>query len=374
MLSAGIQVLAYTAPSAGPTGGDAYAPINTGPSPQTKNGSLDLNGQIFARDGAEIGIFTSTGTILNVWGGQAVINQGNLRVPDAGAKGSAVIATRYCFGSNNTEGAAPVNCITSWPSGGGAVSLTGGLGIKTTPSPITGTGSIAVDDAYVLNTTSASQSKQGPLTVNFGSSAPVGLVVGKTSKTLGDVKVIDGSGLGWGVISPKFCFGSSSSFDITPTECITSWSEVAGPVIDTSQFLDKSATTQTKTGVLKLGTSPGSGASDVSLVLDGRIRIEGGNPGLGKVLTAGGAGGDASWQDTYIRSGIEQGESKTHNVTFSSAMPDNGYAVTITNETSASNSNDCYKVIITSKTTAGFTFQTPDICSVVPYNWIAVNF
>lgn len=46
MLSAGIQVLAYTAPTQAPPGGDASAPLNTSSATQVKDGSLRINGKI----------------------------------------------------------------------------------------------------------------------------------------------------------------------------------------------------------------------------------------------------------------------------------------------------------------------------------------
>jgi hypothetical protein len=139
------------------------------------------------------------------------------------------------------------------------------------------------------------------------------------------------------------------------------------------------------TGRVEIGTNS-TGAtitSAVGLVLFGKqVRIIDGNQAAGKVLTSD-ANGLASWQTpaaasptAQMRAGIETGESITHNVSFSSAMPDTTYAATISYQKGAtSNSADCMSSLkIISKTTSGFAFTTGDNCSDVLYNWIALDY
>src|SRR5690606_18987240 len=122
--------------------------------------------------------------------------------------------------------------------------------------------------------------------------------------------------LGYGMISPKFCFGTSGAADITPTDCITSWSQIID-TLDTSQFLNTSATAQTKAGELTVqggliasglvantsgkvivGGGSASPSSSVPLTVNGQVRLTGAGGTAATTnayLVAGGSGGDASW-------------------------------------------------------------------------------
>ncbi len=87
IFSIGLQAYAQTfvQPSTGPTGGNAQAPLDTGPNPNTKAGALQVNG--FANIGqsyfiGSVGIGTSrpiTGAALDVEGGNVNVGQ-NLHV------------------------------------------------------------------------------------------------------------------------------------------------------------------------------------------------------------------------------------------------------------------------------------------------------
>jgi hypothetical protein len=261
-----------------------------------------------------------------------------------------------------------------------------------------------------LNVGSASQSKAGTLYVNSsGAAGSLGLRAGGDIRTLnGNLKVLDPTGIGYAVISQKYCFGTYSNQDITPTDCIYSWPNTTG-------FISTDATAQTKTGVLKLGVAPGTAASDISLVLDGRIRIEGGTADVasaGQVLAADGSGGDASWKSPTTELGLQKAVSGTSPqctvgssitginpttgaITCGKAMkagavtvgsspagnvaiavtglgfPDATYAVTVTSDGSYV---DCRTPFVTSKTSSGFTVSAVDRCADVTYYWMALDY
>ncbi len=242
------------------------------------------------------------------------------------------------------------------------------------------------------------QAKTGTLNLNSTGASTVGLTVNKDLKTInGYIKVIDGTGIGYALVAPKICFGTSSLTDITfvETNCKTAWPSTTG-------FVSTDATAQTKTGVLKLGAAPGSGAADVSLVLDGRIRIEGGGPGANKVLASDGAGGDATWKDAVVDLGLQKAVQGTGCTSGSSitainpttgvvtcgkvikfgtrdgkgavsvSMPDTSYAVLLD---VGGGSTDCRASYATSKTTTGFTISAGDTCGAgTPYTWVAMDY
>jgi hypothetical protein len=264
-----------------------------------------------------------------------------------------------------------------------------------------------IDADAPLNVGSSGQTKAGSLFVNSaGSPGSLGLRVGGDIRTLsGNLKVVDGSGLGYALIVPKICFGTSGVADITTSDdrCKSAWPAAA----DASSFLTTGTEVQTKTGVLKLGVAPGAAASDVSLVLDGKIRIEGGTPGTGKVLRSG-AGGDASWMDPltelnlqkavndscYVGSSItainattgavtcglkfQAGSanvsqvSKSHTVSITSFGTTNYTVVIMAND---ARHTGCGLATVTQKNLSSFVFTTGDNCDSGfsnSYNWIAV--
>lgn len=150
LLSVGVQTLAYTAPSAAPTGGDADAPLNVGSAAQTKSGNLSVQGTLSSGGAATLGSSVSSSAIGALVGGQLVLQSGNLRLLDQSGLGSAIISTKYCFGTSSIT-ATPTNCITAWPTGAGGTvtSVSQGAGVTLTPNPITTTGTITADTAYL---------------------------------------------------------------------------------------------------------------------------------------------------------------------------------------------------------------------------------
>ncbi len=130
LLSVGIQTFAYTAPSAGPTGGDADAPLNVGSSAQTKTGALSLSstlgvtGTISANGGIQATQIQTTGSIQSL--GKVIASSG--------------AGNGFCLGSGT-------NCVTAWP----ALSLTAGSGVVLSPTTITrdSVGTISADTSYV---------------------------------------------------------------------------------------------------------------------------------------------------------------------------------------------------------------------------------
>lgn len=90
------------------------------------------------------------------------------------------------------------------------------------------------------------------------------------------------------------------------------WSPPASapPNSDADAPLTVGSGAQTKTGTLRIDGNVGLGAApsataDIDLLVAGRVRIQGGNPGTGKVLTSSGPGGDAAWVDINAKcSGI----------------------------------------------------------------------
>jgi hypothetical protein len=208
----------------------------------------------------------------------------------------------------------------------GAVLLS--VGIQTFAYTAPTSAPTTIDADAPLNTGSATQQKNGRLIVNSGGTAPEILTVMGTSKTYGNIKLIDGSGIGLAVIAGRYCFGTGGATDIAPTnpavDCITAWPTAMA----TSTFLNTTATPQTKSGALTLGgnltLSDGTVTIDkagtavtalkintgnlkigngtiavdtIGLGLFGKsLKISDGTEGSGKVLTSN-SGGVASWQD-----------------------------------------------------------------------------
>lgn len=189
------------------------------------------------------------------------------------------------------------------------------------------------------------------------------------------------------------------------------------PLGDASAPLNTSGTAQTKTGKLTLNGGPlvvgdATGYTFTSTIgvalVNKELRILDATPtdDNGKVLSSNG-NGVGSWNSPTtglglqkavsgsctvgssitainattgvvtcgqkMQAGVNTGQSTNHSVTFASAMPDTTYALTFGNGDSTSNTANCFQIEFI-KSTTGFTFVTPDTCSVVPYNWIAIDY
>ena len=133
LFSIGLQTFAFTQPSTSPPNANAYAPLNTGPSVQTKAGGLILN-----TGGAQNGLTVQFGNVgigttnpaakLSVAGGVQVgddasacsaTNIGTLRLHDDSlqfCQNAPVTTTTDKPGSCNTgcPGGTEVYCISCW--------------------------------------------------------------------------------------------------------------------------------------------------------------------------------------------------------------------------------------------------------------------
>lgn len=421
LLSVGLQAFAYTAPSAGPTGGDAYAPINTGPAAQVKTGDFRTNGVLTSLQMADVGgaVNPTTGIGLQV-NGQVQILGANLRVPDILNNNAAVIATRYCFGSNNSVSASPVNCITAWPS--------------------------AVDTSAFINTSGTAQTKTGNFTTNgtltsvgrtyLGTGVTTGTAVeisstGDTVILGGNLRVPDATLSNKGVIAARYCFGSNNTSTASPVNCITSWPAA----IDTSTFLNTGATAQTKSGNLtvsaltlstaasfaspavavynggriQVGTTPAAVGShaDIGLAVYGanKIKYWDGTTNTTNMILAANASGVATWQDPAsiniqkrvtgsctvgssitaiaadgtvtcgpkMQAGVSAaGSTNPRTITLPQAFSDTTYSVVLNLATSGG--QDC-ATTVTSKTSSSFTFSYDGDCpNSSAFNWIAIDY
>lgn len=163
--STGLQAFAFTAPSTAPPNADAYAPLSTSPTAQSKQGGLLLN-----TGGATNGLIVQSG---NVGIGTASPSQ---QLDVAGyVKGSGL-----CIGSD---------CRTSWPS---SSSYSAGPGISISGATISNTGVVSESDPTVQSwakTTSPSI----PGNVTIGGNAQInGTVRGATYGFGGMYETADG--------------------------------------------------------------------------------------------------------------------------------------------------------------------------------------
>ncbi len=238
-----------------------------------------------------------------------------------------------------------------------------------------------------------------PSVAPTGGDADAPLNVGSTNQTKAGGLAISGGLISTqltttGTILSQGTVQANTQFCIS-TSCITAWPDI-------STFLNTSATAQTKAGALTvngtltasgnlsvtgnvtttgttrltgnvgIGQAPTADAtgtnSDIKLTIAGRVRIEGGIPGVGKVLTAGGNGGDATWQmPTRIKGGSRTGLGTVSGLGFS----DTTYAVALDAD---GGSTDCRAAYVTSKATTGFTITAGDACTGVIYTWIAIDY
>ncbi len=272
LISAGIQVLAYTPPSTTPTGGDADAPLNVGSATQTKTGALRVNGALTAAGGFLATTISTTGDIAS---------QGKITADIGAGEG-------FCLGSS---------CITAWPA--------------------------ATDTSTFLDTSATAQTKAGALTVQ----------------------------------------GNLTSNNLV--------SNTSGKVI--------------------VGGGSASGASDVPLTVNGRVRITGGGPAQYAYLTADGTGGDASWRPskcgsasataacvkfpngsmmTWGNTGTGTGD-RTQSFPSGVSFSNTNYSVTMTPNNSTS--QNCVPSI-TSKSSTSFGFRTDAACDTITFNWQATGF
>lgn len=186
LLSIGVQTLAYTAPTAAPTGNDADAPLNVGSAAQTKAGALTLTGALSADGGIQSSTITTTGNIQS---------QGRITADVGAGEG-------FCLGTS---------CITAWPA--------------------------AVDTSTFLNTSATAQTKAGPLTVQGGFTAS-GLVANTSSKVIvgggsaspnsdvpltvnGRVRITGGSGVAPTTDAFLIAGGPGGDTGWTPSRCGT---------------------------------------------------------------------------------------------------------------------------------------------------------
>ncbi len=128
----GLQAYAqtYTAPTTGPTGGNAQAPLDTGSSPNTKSGPIQVNG--FANIGASyfvgnvgIGTLNPAGK-LDVEGGTLCLNNSCINSWPAGITGVTA-------GTGLTGGGGPSGNVTLTADYGGSFEvLDGGPSVGST--------------------------------------------------------------------------------------------------------------------------------------------------------------------------------------------------------------------------------------------------
>jgi len=135
LFSIGLQTLAFTEPSAGPTGGTVYAPLNTGPTAQTKNGNLTIGGQITITGGTPGAgkVLTSNASGLASWvtpsaGGVSQIIAGtNVTISPVGGTGAVTINASGGGGTGTVTSVGTNNGLT-----GGTIATIGTLGLNLT--------------------------------------------------------------------------------------------------------------------------------------------------------------------------------------------------------------------------------------------------
>lgn len=89
LLSVGLQTLAFTEPSAGPTGGTVYAPVNTGGTAQTKSGNFTSSGTLTGNIVSGTSQMCLGGSCISSWGGAGDVGL-QRRVSGTCAAGSSI--------------------------------------------------------------------------------------------------------------------------------------------------------------------------------------------------------------------------------------------------------------------------------------------
>lgn len=148
LLSIGLQTLAFSEPSAGPTGGTVYAPLNTGGTAQTKIGDLYSSGKV---RGGTVEALTSlclNGSCIGSW-------VSNLVTSINGAKGAITFAGSGVSQSGNTF------TFSGGGGGSGTVTSVGAYqGLQTnTSNPFTTSGNIGLNIGGISSCTNSATNK-----------------------------------------------------------------------------------------------------------------------------------------------------------------------------------------------------------------------
>ncbi len=197
------------------------------------------------------------------------------------------------------------------------------------------------DAAAPLNTSSASQTKSGDLTAT-------------NLKANGGITAYGSAG----VTSPRYCIG---------TDCILAWP--TGGAGGIASLAAGSGITFTPASPITAASVNPTIAADLSVV---QKRLSG-TCVVGASITAIDPATGVITCGKVIRAGsyVADAAGNVETVTISPAMPDSTYSLQVSDN--GTSNTDC-KIQAVTKTAASFSFSKGDICSGVPYNWVAIDY